>query len=175
MNKPLFPNHVPTPKQRVYFFAPKRWRVGIVHAIEALFLIIAGAFLFYESPTTPNLRVQMVLIGAALFVAGVFLARSAMVDFLGFLRVDEHGIHMRLRPERESFTWDDITAWTVGKSDSPYDIIKYFEFHTHDNSKTPRTIDGRYLSTEAFDELRDTLLIVRRTAERKNSFVPMSM
>lgn len=156
------PNHSMSP--RVYFFAPKRWRVGIVHAIESLFLIFAGAFLLLEIHKVPNLKIQMLIMGFGMLIGGLALARVAFVDFLGFLRLDADGIHIRNRPQCESFSWDRITALNLGNADNSYDFGRFIEFSIAGDSRGSRTIDGKYLRSEQLSDIRDILARYHNTS-----------
>lgn len=158
MNKPSIFNPPPGPSKLVFFFAPRRWRVGVIHCIEGLFLLASGIFLLLESPQVPNLRIQMVFISIAMIVGGIYLLRNATVDLLGYLRFDEFGVHVRCSPKKEFFPWESISNWSFSKDDSPYQINKYFEFHVQGDSRNPRTIDGRYLNRKALDEIQNLLL-----------------
>lgn len=158
MNRALPIDPTPNPKTLVFFFAPRRWRVGVIHCIEGIFLLGAGAFLLLESPQVPNLRLQMVLIAVGMIVGGTFLLRKAIVDLLGYLRIDEYGVHVRCSPKKKSFPWESISSWSFSKDNSPYQINKYFEFHVHGESRNPRTIDGRYLNREALDAIQNLML-----------------
>lgn len=158
---------------RVYFFAPKRWRIGVLHGIEAIALGVAGTWLIFAIWHETNLRSLLLLLCAGLFLGAWFQVQQAIVDLLGFLRLDEQGIHLRQGSLQESISWNRIASWNVGRSDSPFELSRYFEFSVRGEPGSVRTIDGTYLRADQFNEIRDWLARFHARASHRASMGAM--
>lgn len=105
-----------------------------------------------------------------MLIGGLALARIAFIDFLGFLRVDEDGIHVRKRPQYESFSWDEISSWTIGNTNNQYDFGRFLEFSVAGDPKSPHTLDGKYLRTEQFNNILDLMSRYQRQTTALNQW-----
>ena len=77
-----------------FSFARQRWQNGILGSLQAAALLAAGAFLLKEIPATPNLTVQMAILGVLLIIGALFMVPRILVDFFGSITIDSQGIHM---------------------------------------------------------------------------------
>lgn len=94
-------------------FARQRWQNGILLTLQAAAMFGAGAFLISEIPATPNLKVQMAILGGLLIVGGLAMLPIIVVDFFGAVRVDQTGIHMVPSVVGFSAPWSIVEKWEV--------------------------------------------------------------
>lgn len=101
------------PTRLSFGFTRQRWQSGLRHSLQAAALIGVGAFLLYEIPATPGLKVQMAILSMILIFGGLWMVPKIIVDFFGSIRVDQTGIHMEPTLVGFSTPWDQIERWEV--------------------------------------------------------------
>ena len=100
--------------QLSFGFARQRWQNGILLSLCRL-APCSGLVhsCFSEIPATPNLKVQMAILGVILIVGGLSMLPKIVVDFFGAVRVDQTGIHMVPSVVGFSAPWSIVEKWEV--------------------------------------------------------------
>lgn len=144
------------PNHHVFFFISRKWQSGLLRIVQGAFLLVAGVFLLTQVISTPNLMVQMVILGCVLSIGGCYFLWSSLSDLLGFFRVDRQGIHLRDSWSIRSIPWSHIVAWQVN-SGSPRDLQRAVRILLPDPHH-PVVIDGDSFHNEDLLRIHGVML-----------------
>src|SRR5690349_21032478 len=96
---------VDTAATHCFRFVSERWLSGAGSATKGTLMIVAGGFLLSQIPHTPNLVVQMAILGGLLIAGGLAFALYSLGDLFGSLTLDPKGYRVRLGLTGFSGNW----------------------------------------------------------------------
>ena len=99
-----------------FSFAPERWLTGVGTWVQAGLMIGVGIFLLTQVSSTPNLVVQIAIVGTLLTIGGLALIVRTFGDFFGGLKIDRQGVRGRLGLKSFEIEWADLKEWRVDET-----------------------------------------------------------
>jgi hypothetical protein len=96
-----------------FWFGRGRWLAGISMCVQGSVLLGAGVFLLTQISSTPNLVVQVALVGGLLTIGGIALLFRSLGDFRVGLKVDSTGLRARLGWSGFTVPWSRVERWSV--------------------------------------------------------------
>lgn len=137
-------------------FAGQRWFTGAGIAVQGLLMAGTGGFLLSQIPGTPNLAVQIAILGSLLIVCGVaFLARS-LSDFFGYVRIDQESMRVRYGLVGYNIPWSRVKQWQVNETGAKSSLIGNVVLELSEPD-AKRSILGGHLSLDAQHRVRRLL------------------
>jgi len=136
-----------------FLFVRRRWLAGGSKVFQAALMLGTGAFLLSQASSTPNLVLQIAVVGTLLAIGGIAILAYAVSDFLGGLRVDPHGIRVRLGWSGYSITWPEVARWRINDVAAKIPDLYSVEICTAESS-LPLTVPGGCLSAADHHLLR---------------------
>ncbi len=97
-----------------FWFGGRRLLAGIGTCVQASLLLVAGVFLLTQVSSTPNLAVQIAIVGGLLTIGGIALLFRSLGDFRAGLKVDATGLRARLGWSGFTVPWSRVERWSVG-------------------------------------------------------------
>jgi len=94
-------------------FAPERWLTGAGSCIQGSLMIGVGGFLLTQVSSTPNLVIQIAIVGALLIAGGLAFVVRSYGDFFGGLTIERHGIRGRVGFKSFELHWSSVKQWRV--------------------------------------------------------------
>jgi len=136
-----------------FMFVRRRWLAGGGKVFQAGLMLGTGVFLLSQASSTPNLVLQIAIVGTLLAIGGIAILAYAVSDFLGGLRVDPHGIRVRLGWSGFSITWPEVARWRINDEAAKIPDLYSVEIVTPE-SRLPLTVPGGRLSAADHHVLR---------------------
>ena len=96
-----------------FAFAPERWLTGVGSCVQGSLMIGVGAFLLTQVSSTPNLAVQIAIVGTLLAAGGLAFIIRSYGDFFGGLTIDRQGVRARVGLKRFELPWSEVRQWRV--------------------------------------------------------------
>src|SRR5262245_43950676 len=128
-----------------FLFIKQRWLTGAGKLVQASLMLTTGIFLLSQAPSTPNLVLQIAIVGTLLSLGGVAILALAWSDFVGGLAVDQRGIRARLGWAGFSVDWPAVASWRINDSAAESADLYSVEICTGE-SRLPLTVPGCRLS-----------------------------
>jgi hypothetical protein len=134
-------------------FARQRWLVGVGVVVQGTLMMITGGFLLTQVSSTPNLAIQIAIVGTLLAGGGLAILTRAWSDFLGGLTIDRDGLRASLGWSSFTMPWADVARWRVSETAANIVDLSSIEIWTA-KSKFPRVVPGGRLSVTDHHRLR---------------------
>lgn len=148
-----------------FFFVRRRWLTGAGKLVHASLMLATGIFLMSQASSTPNLVLQIAIVGTLLTIGGVIVLAYAWSDFVGRLTVDQRGIRATLGWSGFTVDWPNVASWKINDEAAKIPDLYSVEIWTAE-SRFPLTVDGGRLSAADHHRLR---LLFLSFAERKEN------
>ena len=137
-------------------FARQRWLVGVGVVVQATLMMIAGGFLLTQVSSTPNLAIQIAIVGTLLAAGGLAILTRAWSDFLGGLTIDRDGLRASLGWSSFKIFWSDVARWRVSETAAKIVDLSSIEIWSA-TSQFPRVVPGGRLSVKDHHRIRQLL------------------
>lgn len=134
-----------TASSHVYSFARQRWQNGALGLLGGGAMLISGLFLLLQIPKTPDLEIQLAIIGLLMAGGGLWMMPGVLRDLAGSVAIDDNGIHMRPAPVGFSVAWDDVERWSVCDDPRADGILPALKVYQRGVS-IPKTVPAGFLS-----------------------------
>jgi hypothetical protein len=96
-----------------FWFGRRLWMNAAGLCVQAALLLAAGIFLLTQISSTPNLAVQIAITGGLLSLGGIAMLVRAVGDFLSGLKVDRHGVRVRMSGKGFAVPWTAVERWNM--------------------------------------------------------------
>lgn len=147
-------------------FSRRRWAMGAGKIIQALLMLASGVFLLTQIRATPNLSVQIAIVGGLIAVGGAALAVRSLRDLFGGLTISPDGVQVRFALERYSLSWDQIEKWQVNELAADVAEMPVVSFWTQ-TDVVRKTIPGCHLTIEDYRHVRQVLAAIAPDREER--------
>src|SRR5262249_43544904 len=96
-----------------YWLGKSQWLAGVSKSRQAGLLLAAGIFLLTQISETPNLSVQVGIVGTVLTLGGVALLVYAAGLLRAALTIDTTGVRARVGWTGFDVAWLSIERWAI--------------------------------------------------------------
>ena len=138
-----------------FSFAPERWLAGAGAWIQAGLMIGVGIFLLTQVSSTPNLVVQISIVGTLLILGGLVIITRSFGDFIGELTIDRQGVRVRLGVTGFEIAWADLKQWRVDETSRMPELSSVELWTT--GSERPQGVPGGSLGYKDLRRARHVL------------------
>jgi hypothetical protein len=137
-------------------FVRQRWLTGAGTLVQAALMLTTGIFLLTQISSTPNLALQISIVGLLLSAGGCLLLWLSWSDFFGGLRIDADTMRARLTWKSFRITWPEISGWRVNEAAAKLPDLASVEIWLQDGGY-PLIVPGGRLSVADHHALRQLL------------------
>ena len=137
-------------------FVRQRWLAGCSILFQGSMMMAVGAFLLSQIPSTPNLVVQMAIIGTLLAGGGLYVLSYAWSDFLGGLTIDQTGVQVSNGWSGFYLPWADVARWRVNDHAAEITDLTSVDIWS-DDRELPYQVPGGRLSENDHHRVRQLL------------------
>lgn len=134
-------------------FVKQRWFTGCSTIFQGGLMIAVGGFLLSQIPATPNLVVQMAIVGSLLAGGGLYVLSYAWNDFFGGLTIDQSGVQATNGWSSFYLPWADVARWRVNDHAADVADLTSLEVWT-DDVELPHQVPGGRLSEKDHHRVR---------------------
>lgn len=139
-----------------FAFARQRWFSGLTALAQGGLMAGVGIFLLTQIPATPNLTIQMAILGTLLSLGGALVAARTWSDFFGSITVNADGLRMSHGLASFQLEWPNVTRWRITESAAKTSDLAAADVWTI-TSEFPHRIPGARLDLHDLRKLRHLL------------------
>lgn len=152
--------------EHCFSFARRRWAIGAGKIIQSGLMIASGVFLLTQIRSTPNLAIQIAIVGGLIAIGGAAIAVRSLRDFFGGVSISPAGVNVRFAIERYSLPWDQVEKWQVNELAADVAEMPAISFWTK-RDVVRKTVPGCHLTVEDYRHVRQVLAAMAPEREER--------